>query len=86
MLLLFSVFKECFFFHAKKGYTQTDQQLGLMMRSLSYSPTEEEIHQYFNKFVKGKKTIIQTLVVNANMSYLLWGFSSLTLHCLVFCW
>jgi hypothetical protein len=48
-----SVFKECFFFVAKRGFTQSEQEMGMIMRSLSYSPTEEEIHNYYQKYVKG---------------------------------
>ncbi|XP_052786441.1 calmodulin-like protein 4 [Mya arenaria] len=46
------LFKECFFFIAKRGYTQDEHQMGQIMRSLSYSPTEEEIKKYFQKYVK----------------------------------
>ena len=49
----FSVFKECFFFNAKRGFTQSDQELGLIMRSLGYSPTPEEVTQYYQKYVRG---------------------------------
>ncbi|KAL4216527.1 Calmodulin-like protein 6 [Mactra antiquata] len=49
------LFKECFFFISKKGYTQNAQEMGTIMRSLSYSPTEEEIGQYFKKYVKDDK-------------------------------
>ncbi|KAH3860123.1 hypothetical protein DPMN_023014, partial [Dreissena polymorpha] len=49
------LFKECFFFIAKRGYTQSDQELGQIMRSLAYSPTEEEVHTYFSKYVKDGK-------------------------------
>ncbi|XP_053387884.1 calmodulin-like protein 4 [Mercenaria mercenaria] len=49
------LFKECFFFIAKRGYTTSEQEMGTIMRSLSYSPTEEEIHNYFQKYVKDGK-------------------------------
>ena len=50
---IFSVYKECFFFIAKRGYTTDERELGTIMQSLSLSPTTEEIHQYFQKHVKG---------------------------------
>ncbi|WAR29884.1 CALL4-like protein [Mya arenaria] len=50
------LFKECFFFIAKRGYTQDEHQMGQIMRSLSYSPTEEEIKKYFQKYVKAHDT------------------------------
>ena len=52
-MFIVSVFKECFFFNASRGYTTDERQLGMIMMSLSYSPTTEEVHQYFQKYVKG---------------------------------
>ena len=51
--IFIAVFKECFFFIAKRGYTTSEEEMGTIMRSLSYSPTEEEIHNYYQKYVKG---------------------------------
>ena len=64
--LLIAVFKECFFFNAKRGYTTDEQQLGMIMMSLSYSPTPEEVHQYFQKYIKGNKNGVRNnlLVMN----------------------
>nr|KAG5701817.1 hypothetical protein BaRGS_019028 [Batillaria attramentaria] len=44
-------FKECFDFHAKRGYITHEGDLSIIMRSLSYSPTREEINRYFKKHV-----------------------------------
>ena len=52
-LLIITVFKECFFFIAKRGYTTDERELGKIMMSLAFSPTSEEVHEYFQKYVKG---------------------------------
>ncbi|KAL8568326.1 hypothetical protein ACOMHN_040899 [Nucella lapillus] len=47
-------FKECFDFHAKKGYITHEGDLSIIMRSLSFSPTREEISKYFKKHVSSE--------------------------------
>ncbi|XP_076439267.1 calmodulin-like protein 4 [Babylonia areolata] len=44
-------FKECFDFHARRGYITHEGDLSIIMRSLSFSPTREEITKYFKKHV-----------------------------------
>ncbi|XP_041355804.1 calmodulin-like protein 4 [Gigantopelta aegis] len=44
-------FKECFYFHAKKGQVTNEADLSIIMRSLFYSPTKEEVSKYFKKHV-----------------------------------
>ncbi|XP_048750153.2 calmodulin-like protein 4 [Ostrea edulis] len=48
-------FKECFFFHARRGHISQEQELSLIMRSLGYSPTPQEVSKYFNKYNKDNK-------------------------------
>ncbi|XP_059147425.1 uncharacterized protein LOC131935110 [Physella acuta] len=42
-------FKECFFFHARKGYITNEGDLSIIIRSLNYCATKEEISKYFAK-------------------------------------
>ncbi|XP_067653439.1 calmodulin-like protein 4 [Haliotis asinina] len=42
-------FKECFYFHARKGFIQQEGELNIIMRSLAYSPTRQEVHNYYVK-------------------------------------
>ncbi|KAK7096334.1 calmodulin-like protein 4 [Littorina saxatilis] len=44
-------FKECFDFHARRGHISHEGDLSIIMRSLSFSPTREEISKYFKKHV-----------------------------------
>lgn len=46
-------FKEYFDFHCRRGYIASDGDLSIIMRSLGYSPTREEIIKYFRKYVTG---------------------------------
>lgn len=48
-----SEFRECFFFHARRGHISNEQELSLIMRSLGYSPTTKEVNKYYNKYAKG---------------------------------
>ncbi|GFN79527.1 calmodulin [Plakobranchus ocellatus] len=49
-------FKECFFFHARKGYITTEGELSIIIRSLGYCVTKEEVKAYLDKIsaVDGK--------------------------------
>ena len=40
-------FKECFFFHARKGYISTEADLSIIIRSLNFSVTKDEVSKYF---------------------------------------
>ncbi|KAL5019468.1 hypothetical protein ScPMuIL_002360 [Solemya velum] len=51
------LFKECFFFHARRGYIKDEEELTLIMRSLAYSPTRTEITAYFGKHGKAEGRI-----------------------------
>jgi calmodulin len=42
-------FKECFFFHARKGHITNEGDLSIIIRSLNYCVTKEEVHKYFVK-------------------------------------
>ncbi|XP_052084940.1 calmodulin-like protein 4 [Mytilus californianus] len=42
-------FKECFFYHARKSI-KNEENLSIIMRSLGYSPTKEEVSKYFTKY------------------------------------
>ncbi|XP_055893167.1 calmodulin-like isoform X2 [Biomphalaria glabrata] len=42
-------FKECFFFHAKKGYVSNEGELSIIIRSLNFCITKDEVHKYFSK-------------------------------------
>eukprot|EP00745_Piridium_sociabile_P033885 TRINITY_DN58265_c0_g1_i1.p1 TRINITY_DN58265_c0_g1~~TRINITY_DN58265_c0_g1_i1.p1 ORF type:complete len:152 (+),score=36.42 TRINITY_DN58265_c0_g1_i1:54-509(+) len=42
-------FKECFDFHARREFITHEGDLSIIMRSLSYSPTREEVTKYFSK-------------------------------------
>uniref|UniRef100_A0A0B7A960 EF-hand domain-containing protein n=1 Tax=Arion vulgaris TaxID=1028688 RepID=A0A0B7A960_9EUPU len=42
-------FKECFYFHAKKGHITSEGDLSIIIRSLNYCVTKEEVHKYFTK-------------------------------------
>ncbi|CAL1544412.1 unnamed protein product [Lymnaea stagnalis] len=42
-------FKECFFFHARKGYITSEGDLSIIIRSLNYCVTKDEVHTYFSK-------------------------------------
>ncbi|CAH1788543.1 unnamed protein product [Owenia fusiformis] len=56
-------FKECFFLYAKnKGFISTEEDLTLIMRSLGYSPTKDELKQYFQKNVKEGKIEFATFL------------------------
>ncbi|ESP02593.1 hypothetical protein LOTGIDRAFT_199614 [Lottia gigantea] len=44
-------FKECFNFHARKGFINNEKDLSVIMRSLAYSPTKVELVKYFQKHV-----------------------------------
>lgn len=48
-------FRECFFFHARRGHISNEQELSLIMRSLGYSPTTKEVNKYYNKYAKDNK-------------------------------
>ncbi|XP_025084183.1 calmodulin-like protein 4 [Pomacea canaliculata] len=43
-------FKECFNFHARLDYITREGDLSIIMRSLGYSPTREEIASYYAKY------------------------------------
>jgi len=40
-------FKECFFFHARTGHVQNEADLSIIIRSLGFSVTKEEVAKYF---------------------------------------
>ncbi|CAI9727519.1 4 [Octopus vulgaris] len=42
-------YKECFSFNAKRNYISQDDELSLIMRSLGFSPTREEVVRYLEK-------------------------------------
>ncbi|CAG5124078.1 unnamed protein product [Candidula unifasciata] len=42
-------FKECFFFHVRSGYISNEGDLSIIIRSLNYCVTKEEVHNYFTK-------------------------------------
>ncbi|BFZ24386.1 hypothetical protein BsWGS_27425 [Bradybaena similaris] len=42
-------FKECFFFNVRNGYISNEGDLSIIMRSLNYCVTKEEVHKYFSK-------------------------------------
>ena len=46
-------FKECFFFHARRGHIGSEQELSLIMRSLGCSPTAQEVSRYYSKYATG---------------------------------
>lgn len=50
-------FKECFFFHARKGHVSTEEELTIIIRSLGYCVTKEEVKAYFEKSRTGDGSI-----------------------------
>ncbi|XP_022310738.1 calmodulin-like protein 4 [Crassostrea virginica] len=48
-------FKECFFFHARRGHIGSEQELSLIMRSLGCSPTAQEVSRYYSKYATDQK-------------------------------
>ncbi|KAK3755385.1 hypothetical protein RRG08_026115 [Elysia crispata] len=50
-------FKECFFFHAQKGIIKTEGELSIIIRSLSFCVTKEEVKTYFDKNLAGDGSI-----------------------------
>ena len=51
---LFSEFKECFSFNARKNQISQVEELSLIMRSLGFSPTREEVIKYLEKYKNGQ--------------------------------
>ncbi|KAJ8311565.1 hypothetical protein KUTeg_010920 [Tegillarca granosa] len=43
-------FKECFNYHCHRGYAASENELSVIMRSLGYSPTRDEVIKYFKKY------------------------------------
>merc|ERR1719483_1140213 len=50
-------FKECFFFHARKGYISTEADLSIIIRSLGFSVTKDEVSKYFTTALAGEGRI-----------------------------
>lgn len=48
-------FKECFFFHARKGHISTDVDLSIIMRSLNFGVTKDEVSKYFIQAISDGK-------------------------------
>ncbi|XP_012939232.1 calmodulin-like protein 4 [Aplysia californica] len=46
-------FKECFFFHARKGHISTEADLSIIIRSLNFSVTKDEVGKYFTQAIAG---------------------------------
>lgn len=46
----FQKFKECFNYHCHRGYAASENELSVIMRSLGYSPTRDEVIKYFKKY------------------------------------
>ncbi|RUS73227.1 hypothetical protein EGW08_019012 [Elysia chlorotica] len=50
-------FKECFFFHARKGIIKSEGELSIVIRSLNFCVTKDEVKSYFDKYVAGDGSI-----------------------------